>query len=178
MIGGLERGTSRRRTLVLCVVFVLAHLVFAPHVRIAGATPGFLLVLTACLAFLDGARAGTLAGFVLGLVFDLTGSGPVGLSALLGAVAGFALGSARPSGLLAEGWRTPAGLFALCALAYNALYLVFLLVFGTSVDMGWALVGRIAAGSVVDALLGLVTFFVLNRVIGSRRLSSDGIRLG
>lgn len=177
MIGGREGVSTRRRIVVVTVVFVLAHLILAPHVRIMCATPGFLLVLTGCLAFLDGPRTGTLAGFVLGLTFDLTGSGPVGLSALLGSVAGYALGSARP-GLLAEGWRAPAGLFAVCALVYNALYLVFLLVFGTSVEVGWALVGRIVAGGALDALLGLVTFFVLNRVLGSRRLSSDGIRLG
>ncbi|MBS5449625.1 MAG: rod shape-determining protein MreD [Coriobacteriia bacterium] len=177
MIGGSDTSTNRRHMAVTCVVLVLAHLVLAPHVQVFGAVPGFLLVLTACLACLGGARTGTLAGFVLGLLFDLTGAGPVGLSALLCAVAGYALGNARP-GMLAEGWRTPLALFAACALAYNVLYLVFLLVFGTSLDGGWALVGRVVAGTAVDVVVGFVALFVLNRVLGSRRLTSDGIRLG
>ena len=171
MIGGSDTGTTRRRMALTSVVLVLAHLVLAPHISLFGATPGFLLVLTTCLAYMGGASTGTLAGFLLGLLFDLTGSGPVGLSSLLGAVAGYALGSARP-GMLAEGWRSPATLFTLCAVAYNVLYLLFLLVFGSSIELGWDVLWRIVAGSALDAALGAVTFFVLNRVIGSGRLLS------
>lgn len=176
MIGLRNASESRVATIVTCVVLALAHLVLAPHVRVFGATPGFLLVLTACLAYRDGARLGTLAGFLLGLAFDLTGSGPVGLSSLLGAVAGFTLGSAR-TGLLAEGWHVPTLLFGACALAYNALYVALLAMFGAGIDLGWALAGRIVIGTALDALVGLVAFFVLNRTSGSRGRASGGIRL-
>ena len=54
-------GAERRVTWVTCVVLVVLHLVLAGHVSVLGATPDFLLVLTACLSFMKGSRDGAIA---------------------------------------------------------------------------------------------------------------------
>lgn len=169
-------GAERRVTWVTCVVLVVLHLVLAGHVSVLGATPDFLLVLTACLSFMKGSRDGAIAGFVCGLVFDLTGSGPIGLSCLLGCVAGFVMGLSNRN-VLIEGWRKPALTLLAVSLCYNVVYVLFLLAFGESVDFGAAALGRIVVGTLIDCAIGVVVLFVVSRRLGGQRLASGGMRL-
>ena len=164
------------RAVWACVaVLSLLHLLLAGQASIGGATPGFLLVATCVVAVCRGQFDGTVAGFALGLAFDLTGSGPVGLSALLGSATGFALGSACRGGLDA-GWRPPLAACAVALLAYNLVYPLFLIAFGEGVELGWALVARVVASTVVDALVCGACLWALSRGAGPR--TSGGLRLG
>ena len=162
-------GADRLTPYVLVAVFGLLHLVLGNHLSVFGAKPGFLLVLTACLAFLYGSRAGCIAGFACGLLFDLTGAGVVGFSSLLGSVTGYALGY-RQRNAFAEGWKAPLLEFSVAALAYNALYYACLLTVsaGVAVDGGAAL--RITLTTALDIALAVIPFSVL----AHRSAVSDG----
>ena len=164
------------RPLQVCVcVLVVLHLLLSGHVFVFGAAPGFLLAGACVVAAVRGRAAGCVAGFSLGLLFDLTGSGPVGLSGLVFAVGAYVLGRAcearPPEGPLA---KLPACCAAL--LACNLAYPLFLLAFGTPLDLGWALVGRVVAGTLVNALVCAACLWALGAP-GSRR-TSGGVRLG
>ena len=166
----------RRLEVVLSVMFVLLQLVLGGQVSFFGASPGFMLVLAASIAFLDGSRAGCIAGFAAGLLFDLMGSGPVGLSALLLCVAGFVLGWNRRN-FFSEGWKAPTLIFAGAALLYNVAYPLFLMLFGFEAGYGWELVGHMAAAFALDLALGVLTFYILSRIAGARQLSGKGLRV-
>ncbi len=173
MFGKASGAAGRLTPYVLAGVFALLHLVLGSHVSLFGAKPGFLLVLTACFSFLYGSRAGCIAGFVCGLVFDLTGSGTVGLSSLLGSVTGYALGY-RQRNTFTDGWKAPLLEFSAAALAYNVLYYVCLLMVSADVTVGTGAVARIALTTVLDIAVAAVTFVVLSGRFRGDALGSAG----
>ena len=65
---------------VLCFVLQVA---LAPNVALGNGRINFALVYAACFALSVGGREGVICGFLAGLVFDLTTTGPVGLMSLL-----------------------------------------------------------------------------------------------
>lgn len=158
---------------MLAVVLVVLQLIFGAHIDVFGASPDFLLVLSATVALRGGPRAGCAAGFVCGLLSDLLGSGPVGLSALLGCVGGYALGTSRRGGF-ADGWRGPLAGFATMSAAYNVLYFCLLLAFGTGVTLGWAAVGRLLAATVLDVAVAALAFAFLARFSGPGQATGPG----
>lgn len=165
-----------RRGVRACVaLLVVLHLLLAGQVSLFGARPGFLLAASCVVALTCGRTSAVVAGFVLGLLFDLTGSGPVGLTSLLYSVCGFVLGGIRAS-------RPTEGILACapqaCAVivACNLAYPLFLLAFGAELELGWALVARVVSGSLADALVGVACLWVLERLGADR--TSGGVRLG
>ena len=70
----------------------LAQTTFAPALRIGDVTPDFPLVLVVLLALRRGPEIGCLAGFVTGLLQDVTGGGFVGAQALTKTLIGFGIG--------------------------------------------------------------------------------------
>lgn len=156
-----------RRTLLLVVVVLSALLlqttVFA-DIRLLGARPELMYLLTIAFAFLDGPSAGAVTGFAGGMAEDFLLDQPKGITALTLTLLGYAVGMIRqyvvspsplfPVFLVAGG--TFAGLlfygvlsFLLGQLDVSALYLV-----------------RIAALSALyNAILTPLLFPVLRRAI-------------
>jgi rod shape-determining protein MreD len=156
-----------RRTLLLVVVVLSALLlqttVFA-DIRLLGARPELMYLLTIVFAFLDGPSAGAVTGFAGGMAEDFLLDQPKGITALTLTLLGYAVGMIRqyvvspsplfPVFLVAGG--TFAGLLFYGALSFllgqldvSALYLV-----------------RIAALSALyNAILTPLLFPVLRRAI-------------
>jgi len=156
-----------RRTLLLVVVVLSALLlqttVFA-DIRLLGARPELMYLLTIVFAFLDGPSAGAVTGFVGGMAEDFLLDQPKGITALTLTLLGYAVGMIRqyvvspsplfPVFLVAGG--TFAGLLFYGALSFllgqldvSALYLI-----------------RIAALSALyNAILTPLLFPVLRRAI-------------
>lgn len=172
---GGENNRHRGSTYVLVALFVLLHLILGNHISVMGAKPSFMVVLTAALAFMYGSRAGCIAGFACGLLADLTGTGPVGLQALLGCIMGYALGRNQRN-MFVDGWTGSLGEFAVAALVYNAAQFALLLMFAAGVSLDWSVVGRIAGSTVLDLVVALPTFALLGRLCGEGSFGS-GLRL-
>jgi rod shape-determining protein MreD len=81
-----------RVAFVIFVVLMFQQVLMVP-LRIAGAHPDLLWLLPITAALLDGPETGAIVGFWAGLAFDLVLPTPFGLSALVGCVLGFAVGS-------------------------------------------------------------------------------------
>jgi rod shape-determining protein MreD len=87
-----------RRPLVLAAVLVVAVLVQSTvlaELRLAGVRPDLLVLAVVAVAMASDATTGAVFGFVTGLVADLLFDLPVGVSALVYTVAGFAVGTVR-----------------------------------------------------------------------------------
>jgi rod shape-determining protein MreD len=87
-----------RRTLLLVAVVVSALLlqttVFA-DIRLLGARPELMYLLTIVFAFLDGPAAGAVMGFVGGMAEDFLLDQPKGITALTLTLLGYAVGMLR-----------------------------------------------------------------------------------
>jgi rod shape-determining protein MreD len=75
--------------------------------RLGGIHPDLLWLLPITAALLDGPETGAIVGFWAGLAFDLVLPTPFGLSALVGCVLGYSVGSATTAVDSRAGWLKP-----------------------------------------------------------------------
>lgn len=159
----------------VAVVLVVLHLVFCEQaVGMRGVAPDFLFVLAALCALSRGPSSGCAAGFALGLLSDLTGSGPVGLSALLLCVCGYALGGARFDDLQ-QGWPAALAPLAGASAAYRAACFVGCVALGAAQGAGWSVIPRIALSCCLDVGVAALSLAALARL--SRRSTTGGLRM-
>ncbi len=163
MFASSGKRESNRAAWLVFAALVLLHLVLHEHLSLFGAAPNFLFALVACAASLLGPAAGCLAGFLCGLLHDLTGTGPVGLSALLMSVVGYALARVRLESARGA-WRDALPGVALASLAYRVAYLAGLFVLGASGDASWVVPVRVALSCVLDVAVAALALAILGRL--------------
>ena len=134
-----DKNRDVRTCVVLAIVCAVAQLALAPNVGLGNGRANFALVFSSCVALLMGGRRGVVAGFVAGLFFDLSTTGPVGLMAFCLTVSSYVLGLEgrdRMSGDLGAS----VALFSASALAVSLVY-----------HLAMLLVGQ--AGSLIDVVV-------------------------
>ena len=67
-------------TIVLCILLQAG---ISPAIAIMGCSPNFLLIPVLLISMRSGTGMGSIAGFLLGLLYDLMGSGTIGCMALV-----------------------------------------------------------------------------------------------
>lgn len=140
-----------RPVAVLCIIAVILQLALAPQLSLFGGRFNFMLVLTAVLAVSGDPPTLVYVGFGAGLFYDLTGTGPVGLMALLLTLSGYgaaALSRGIAPGANMEALRTVGVLIVLVNLVYG-LALFFM---GVQTSLLYALGVHGLASSVLDLL--------------------------
>lgn len=98
------------------------------YIAVESVTPDLLVILTVFIALREGQFTGEIAGFILGLSFDLISSDIIGTNALSKMLAGFVAGYFYNEQLgLQEsiGSFRFLGVVALSALAHNVVYYFF-----------------------------------------------------
>jgi rod shape-determining protein MreD len=117
-----------------------------------GARPDVMVLLAVLGGYLLGAERGAIVGFAAGLAFDLLLTTPLGLSALVYALAGYASGTATATMVRASRWVP----IAVAAIGSAAAMVVYAMV--------GALLGQATlAGPPLAAIVGFVA--VLNAVL-------------
>ncbi len=153
-----------RVALVGLVVLVL-QVCFVSQVEIFGARGNIVLLFAIAAGLETDAQRGAIAGFALGLAFDLLLDTPVGLSALTMALVGYGVGSAKDL-VLRSSRLINIALVALASAAGTLLYAGAAVVLGVTVEPGTlpAIVAVIAA---VNALLSTPLRWALRWAYGS-----------
>lgn len=146
------------------IVALLLQAGLAPYLTIGGVTPNFLLLVVVTLALTSGPTAGTSAGFAAGLLFDLLGTGPVGPMALVLAVTGFLAGMLHEQ-MFAEGWLLPLTVLFFAAFAAELAYGLMLMLLGTDMSFGRALITKMLPGAVYNTALALLVYPWLARFL-------------
>lgn len=108
----------------IVLIFLLMQLVAADRMSLGPVAPDFLILVTAFFALYRGAIAGSVFGFVIGLLQDLFNPGYLGLNALTKTVLGFAVGKAGAK-TIPENATFLFVLFASVSWGHDILYLVF-----------------------------------------------------
>ena len=145
------------------VVAVLLEVVLAPAITLFGAQPNFLLAYALGLSVARPERSGAALPFVLGLLYDLLGTGPVGGMALL-LVAVCALSSRVFLYLDNSSPLASIAFLVLGSLAVEALYGALLLALGLPAGVGEAFVYRVLPCTLYDSAVALLVYPLLARL--------------
>ena len=169
---------GEKNNLVLVVgaiaAFVL-QIALAPAVALFSAQPNFLLAYALVVAIVIPTEAGPVLPFVMGLLYDLTGTGPVGGMALLLVIVCF-LASRVFSLMDNDTLFMPLAIFTACALLAELSYgmaaslfvevcYALFYVATTDVTAFDAILLRGLPCALYDCAVGLVVYFVMARLL-------------
>lgn len=79
----MNLGPLKVPIIIGAILAVLLQVIVAPFATIGYAQVNFILVYCVVIAIVRGREAGYIMPFVLGLIYDLAGSGPLGAMALI-----------------------------------------------------------------------------------------------
>jgi rod shape-determining protein MreD len=130
---GAEHVTARsvlRVALVILIALMVQQTVMLA-LRVGGAHPDLLWLLPITAALLDGPETGAIVGFWAGLSFDLVLPTPFGLSALVGCLLGYAVGSLTTAADPRAAWLKPVAAVA-GSIAADMLFAVLGAILGQS----------------------------------------------
>lgn len=163
-----------RRTLTLAIVILTALLlestVFS-HVRLIGARPQLIYLVTILIAMLEGPRSGAVAGFAGGMAQDILLNQPgKGATALTLTLLGYAIGMFRQYIVTPSPWL-PAMLVAGGTAAGIIFYGVVAFLIG-ELDAGWGYLFKAALLSAIyNAALTPFVYPVIRRAFESSHKS-------
>ena len=160
-----DPSRSRRSSIILAVVLALAQLALVPYLGLLGGRANLALVLVGCATLGGDAQKAPAIGFAAGLFFDLSGSGPIGLMALLLTGCAYLMAAADRS-RVADDLAGAATLFVPAALAVELAYAVVLLVTGASSSFVDAVFLRALPGATLDCVVFGLVGLVLSRAQG------------
>lgn len=142
------------RLITLCaIVAFVGGTMVGPIISIAGVAPDFTIIALVILSLAAGSIPGTVAGFLLGLVQDLSTPNLLGLQALCKSVLGFGLGRLR--GRLVHGMPlVEATVIAIAVVAHDLVFLVIQSSLSTHGDI-LSLFTRSLPSAVYSGLVGI-----------------------
>lgn len=87
-----DTNRNRRDFGTLAIVCLVLQLALAPHIALGNGRANMALVFAGLISLLVGGRVCVVCGFLAGLVFDLSTTGPIGLMAFLLTVSSYVMG--------------------------------------------------------------------------------------
>jgi rod shape-determining protein MreD len=99
-------NTARAKVPFVLLLFLVVELTVLDRLRVFGAGPDVMLLLAVMAGIEGGPRVGALFGFAAGISLDLFLETPMGLSALVFCLVGYAVGNIQ-GGVLRAAWWIP-----------------------------------------------------------------------
>lgn len=156
-----------RNNLVVIVgalIAVVLQIVVAPVITVFAAQPNFLLAYVLVVAIVRPMNAGPVLPFVLGLLYDLLGTGPVGGMAFLFVLVSFI--AARAFSVLDNDTLfMPLTILIVSALVVEMLYGGLLMALGLSVSPLDAFLYRALPCALYDCVIGLLLYPIMARLL-------------
>jgi len=152
----LLEGPWLRFSLLVLVALTIQLGVLA-EVRIAGATGDVMMLLALVAGLAGGPRRGGVAGFVVGLVYDLVLLSPFGVTALTYCLLGYALGFVPNEFVRGAFWVPPLVVFG-ASVVGTIFYVAMETVFGQEGIFTAHVLPMALVVAVINALLAPVAF--------------------
>ncbi|MHB8439130.1 MAG: hypothetical protein ACYDD4_08210 [Acidimicrobiales bacterium] len=149
----MTAGDAVRYSLVVFVVLAVQHSLL-DFVRIGGAHPDAMVLLPAAAGYVGGADRGAIIGFFTGVAADLLLPTTFGLSALVGCLAGYAVGAAT-AGLVRSSWWLGIASLTAGAVASVASYAILGAVLGDTAMIRTELAPTLVVVTPAAAILAL-----------------------
>lgn len=166
-----DKNRITRTVIVLSVICFVLQIALAPNVALGNGRANFAFALVASCAVLLSPGSCAVAGFVAGLVFDLSSTAPIGLMAFCLSLAGYALSFVSRDAAGAE-FGPRAIRAALGALAVSLVYHLAMLLVGEGGSFFEIVFLRTLPTALLTAVVTLPFLFFLSR------LRSSGPSLG
>jgi rod shape-determining protein MreD len=96
----------RAKVPLVLLLFLVLHLSVLDRIRVDNAAPDVMLLLAVVAGIVGGPKLGALLGFAAGITLDLFLETPMGLSALVFCLVGYAVGNIQ-GGVLRVSWWIP-----------------------------------------------------------------------
>lgn len=157
-----------RTALVMFVALVLQVCLFA-RTPVFGVVPDVVLLTAIGIGLAGGPERGAIAGFAGGFVFDCTVTTPFGMSALVCASAGYAVGGLQ-NAVLGSTWYTP--LFV-AGIASAAATLAYGILGGLAGNLDWLTPRLVLVAAMVGILNTALAVFALPITRWSQGASVD-----
>ncbi len=122
-------NNTRAKIPLVLLLFLVVELTLLDRLRVFGAGPDAMLLLAVVAGIVGGPRAGALFGFAAGIVLDLFLETPMGLSALVFCLVGYAVGNIQ-GGVLRAAWWIPILTTFVASVAGELLYALVATVVG------------------------------------------------
>lgn len=156
---------------ILVAVCAVLQVMIAPYIAISGVSPNFMLLGAVCAGILCGPRRGCAIGFLCGLLFDLSTTGPIGAMAFILTVVGYLMG-VFAADLLQQNWFMPVFALFIAAFVTELLRVIVLALFGQVAFLS-GLVHVVFPGTLYDAVFGFLCFPLLR----SRLMMSTSMKV-
>lgn len=157
---------NRREFLALALVCLVLQVAVAPNIALGNGRANFGLVFAGVASLLVGGRIGVLCGFLAGLVFDLSTTGPIGLMAFLLTIGSYVAGI-EARNRMADDFPGSMRLFGWMALAVTLLYHVAMFLVGEATSLMDVVFLR-TVPTLVLTLVGFAPFaYVISHATGN-----------
>lgn len=147
-----------------CVVVILLQCIVAPAFAGISAQPNFLLAFAIALAIVRPTKGNVVLPFVLGLLFDLMGEGPVGAMAFLCLLSCFMAAQAFKV-LDNNSVFMPLFVLVATALLVELCYAALMLVFGLDANFIDAFLYRALPCALFDSIAGIIAYALLSHFL-------------
>lgn len=154
------------------VIAVILQLVLAPNIAIGKAAPNFLLEFALVVAVARGGRPATALAFILGLIFGLLGTYPVGAMAFA-LTAAAAIGSFAVKLMETDSFFMPAVILMASVLVAQIIYGIMLTCFVSGIGILDALVYRALPCTLYDAVLAVIILLVARKFLAPKAPSGS-----
>lgn len=156
---------------------LLLQVALVPYLAVGGMTPNVLLLAAVTIALVKGPRAGMVAGFAGGVLFDLLGSGPIGVGALVFCLVAFIAASLKQN-TFADGWLVPLVIVFLTSFVAEISYMMVLAVLGQGAGTLSGVLGRAFPASLYNAMVAVVVYPWVARFLRREQPMTTFRRLG
>lgn len=168
----MSPGSLRIPVIIGAIIAVLLQAIVAPFVTIGYAQVNFILVYVVVIALVRARNVGYVTPFVLGLIYDLMGSGPIGAMALLCTAITFVVSTVFVM-MDNETLFIPIVLIVASMFVVEILYGILMIACGVDVSFADALMYRCLPCGLYDTVVALVFFPLAMRFVAFTAGKSD-----
>jgi rod shape-determining protein MreD len=161
------QGKINYHGIIAIVLAVVLQIVLAPAMTIGAAMPNFIAVYVLCATLRNASSRPMILAFVLGLIFDLLGSGPVGAMAFC-LVLITTLASVVYRNMSNDSWMTAMIIIVVSCLLIELLYGIIMLLVGAGDGFGSALIHRILPCTLYDIVIAAFMHPIVSRLVAPR----------
>lgn len=155
------------------IIAVLLQIIVAPALTLFAAIPNFIVAFCVVRAVVCPQQAGVVLPFVLGLLFDLIGGGPVGGMALVLVLVTFVASRAFMA-LNNDTLFMPVAIMLCSIVVVELVYGIIVVASGAGVPLGEALLYRALPCMLYDGIIALLLYPIAIRVMVGKPLGQPG----
>ncbi len=152
---------------VVIIGFIL-QVALSPNIAINGISPNILLICLGVLCLFANHKTCIVLGFVMGLLFDLLGSGPIGAMSLVMAVVGYFLPMVIKSTVQADSFVPWIIAMAIASLLASFAYCVVCAIIGYEESFFSAILFKVLPWTLYDIVIAAIFWPIAKRLSPGR----------